>query len=92
MAIQPRYVFASPFSDSRAAVCDGCREIAVGEHHSVEGGRWGFIDRTGTLVIPIQYEEVASFAAGTARVKLNGEWRYINQKGESKRVAPLPDK
>ncbi len=81
VAIQPKYAFAESFSEGRAAVCEGCHEVVEKEHHSIEGGKWGFIDRTGALVIPIQFEEVESFKSGKARVKLDGEWKYIDLKG-----------
>lgn len=46
--------------------------------------RWGYVDMTGKLVIPYQYERVESFSEGLAAVE--GEnWRYgfINTKGET---------
>jgi hypothetical protein len=33
-------------------------------------GKCGFIDRTGTLVIPMQFEEAESFEKSKARVNL----------------------
>ena len=81
VVIQSRFSFAKSFSESRAAVCDGCRDIAEGEHRRVQGGRWGFINRAGDLVIPLQFEEAGSFQKGRARVKLGGHWKYIDQKG-----------
>ena len=32
---------------------------------------WGFIDKSGTLVIPFKYDEAESFSGGMAKVKLN---------------------
>lgn len=45
------------------------------------GGRWGFIERTAALVIPVRFEEAASFDKGTAQVKLEGEWKRIDIRG-----------
>ena len=81
VAIPSKFSFAKPFSEGRAAVCDGCRNIAEGEHRRVQGGRWGFINRAGNLVIPVQFEDAGSFKKGRARVKLGGHWKYIDQKG-----------
>lgn len=81
VAIQPRYTFAEPFSEGRAAVCDGCLEVTAGEHRFLRGGRWGFIDRMGTLVIQPQFEDAEHFEHGKARVKLGGEWKYIDRRG-----------
>ena len=81
VVIQSRFSFANSFSEGRAAVCDACREIAEGEHRRVQGGRWGFINRSGNLTIPLQFEEAESFKKGRARVRLGGQWKYIDQKG-----------
>ena len=53
VVIQPRFTFAGPFSKGRAPVCEGCREVREGEHTSMTGGSWGFIDKRGALVIPL---------------------------------------
>jgi hypothetical protein len=89
VTIPARYAFAEPFSQGRAAVCEGCREVAEGEHRVLQGGRWGFIDRAGTLVIPVHFEEAGRFERGTARVKLGGGWKYIDRKGVLVRGAPV---
>ena len=45
-------------------------------------GKWGFVDRDGTLVIPYQFEEAKSFASNVAAVKdENGLWGYIDMSG-----------
>jgi hypothetical protein len=69
------------FAEGLAAVCDGCREVAEGEHRGVKGGRWGFINRAGNLVIPLQFEEAGRFKKGRAHVKLGGHWKYVDQNG-----------
>jgi WG containing repeat len=45
--------------------------------------KYGFINKTGQLVIPIQYESVGGFSEGLARVKLNGRWGFINSAGNT---------
>jgi hypothetical protein len=52
IVIKAQFDFAEPFSHGRAKVCQGCRKVAAGEHFTMEGGKWGFIDRAGRLVIP----------------------------------------
>ena len=49
--------------------------------------KWGFIDKTGNLAIPIKWDQIGDFSEGLARVKLNFNWGYINRSGEI--VIPL---
>ena len=80
--IKPRFDFAFPFSERRAAVCEGCREEAAGEHRVVTGGKWGFINQKGAIVVPLKFERAENFQVGKARVKLGGQWRYVDGKGK----------
>jgi hypothetical protein len=84
VAIRPRFAFAQPFSEGRAAVCDGCVEKKEGEHHALRGGRWGYIDSRGQLVIPLQYEEAQPFENGRARVRLGAAWQVVDKSGTLK--------
>jgi len=45
------------------------------------GGKWGFINRRGELVIPLTFEEARGFENGRASVKVKGEWKTIDAKG-----------
>lgn len=49
-------------------------------------GKYGFIDKSGTLVIPYKYDLVSEFSEGLAPVKLNEKWGLINKNGTE--VAP----
>lgn len=80
--IKPRFDFALPFSEGRATVCAGCKEEPAGAHRIVTGGRWGFINRKGAIVIPLKFERVEGFQNGRARIKLDGQWRYVDRKGK----------
>ncbi|NEV60353.1 WG repeat-containing protein [Thiorhodococcus minor] len=55
--IGPRYDWGWPFVRRRALVCRGCRLIQEGEHSRLSGGRWGWIDRQGREVVPVQLTE-----------------------------------
>lgn len=44
--------------------------------------KWGFVDKTFKIVIPLEYEQTRGFFKGAAAVKKNGKWGYINQAGE----------
>lgn len=62
---------ACPFSDGLAAVQNN-------------DGNWGFINKTGRLVIPYTYSRRPSrFMSGLARVENNnGRWGYINKENK----------
>jgi hypothetical protein len=62
------------------------------------GGRWGFVDRTGNFVIPVQFDFVYSFSGGRALVELEDRWGIIDQRGDwtmpprpLQRVLPMTD-
>lgn len=48
---------------------------------------WGFIDRTGQVIIPLQYAELYDFKFGWSAAKKEGKWGYIDQTGNA--VIPL---
>lgn len=43
--------------------------------------RYGYIDRTGKIVIPPRFDEAEKFSEGRARVKINGKYGYIDNQG-----------
>lgn len=62
------YESGSNFSEGLAAV-------------QVQNKGWGFIDKTGTLVIPPQFESALSFSEGLAAVLLDDKWGFIDKNG-----------
>jgi hypothetical protein len=44
--------------------------------------QYGYIDKTGKLVIPCQFESATGFKDGLAKVSTTNEKFYINTKGE----------
>ena len=47
-----------------------------------KGGKWGYIDGYGKVIIPLEYEEVGDFSEGLAAVRKDDKWGYINPKNE----------
>lgn len=45
-------------------------------------GKWGFIDPSGTVVIPFEWDSPQEFSEGLSRVHQNGKWGYIGKTGE----------
>lgn len=55
-----------------------------------EGGQWGFIDRTGTMAIEPQFDEVKGFSDGLAAVRIGDRWGFIDRNGHFA-IKPLID-
>jgi len=54
--------------------------------NQVEGAgleRWGFVDATGELVIPLQWMYVSAFSEGLAAVWVNDKWGFIDTDGNT---------
>jgi hypothetical protein len=63
------------FSEGRARIKLG------GTPYNNAGGKFGYLDTAGKLVIPPVYEEASEFAGGLAQVVKEGEWGYIDLDG-----------
>ncbi|HYC84611.1 MAG TPA: WG repeat-containing protein, partial [Chryseosolibacter sp.] len=50
-------------------------------------GKWGFVDKTGKLVIPLRYDFVGNFSEGLATVTVNDKRGFIDKNGDL--VIPL---
>jgi hypothetical protein len=80
------------FSEGLAAVNTGGKyEFIRGiNRHAFRGGKWGYIDRTGKEVIPLEYVKAGKFSEGKAMVAIseNGITKegYIDKTG--KFIAP----
>ena len=44
-------------------------------------GKWGFIDKSGNVVISFKYDYAYRFSEGLAAVKLDGKWGFIDKSG-----------
>lgn len=51
------------------------------------GGKWGFVDTEGNMVVEPQYEAAKSFNVGLGAVCVDGKWGYINS-GNTIRIEP----
>ena len=45
-------------------------------------GKYGFIDKTGKVVIEPQYDYVEPFSEGMARVEAGDKWGFVDEKGK----------
>lgn len=46
-----------------------------------QNGRWGYIDRSGQVVIPTQLEAADDFSEGLAAVEMGGKWGFVDESG-----------
>ena len=65
-----KYELAMSFSEGYAAV--------------MLNGKYGYINKSGEMVIKPQYDAATSFEDGIARVKYDGKWGSIDNKGTLK--------
>ena len=63
-----KYEFQGPY-------CNGLARVKNAEK------KWGFIDTTGGVVVPLKYNEVTNFVDGRARVRIGQKWGLIDTKG-----------
>lgn len=47
----------------------------------LQGGRWGYIDRRGNVVIPPRFGRAEPFSEGLAAVELDGKLGYVDRSG-----------
>lgn len=45
-------------------------------------GKWGFIDKDSTVIIPCMYDSIQDFSEELAAVMLNGKWGFIDKTGK----------
>jgi hypothetical protein len=70
--------------DSAGAFTEGLASVGMNKRTSdgQEKMAYGYIDRTGRVVIPPQYDETYGFSEGLGRVVVNGKWGFIDKKGQ----------
>jgi hypothetical protein len=83
IVVPPVYDMVLPFNEGVAAYCENCGTDRSGMSAQWSNGTWGFIDKTGEVIIKAQYESVrGGFKGDKAKVKLNGKWIKIDKNGQ----------
>jgi hypothetical protein len=85
LVIQPQFDEAEPFSEGLARVKAGgsyVRGSDVLGAPFVDGGRWGFINEEGVMVIKPRFYSAENFVNGRAYVSI-GELRVIGRRGSA---------
>ena len=72
---QPQYDMIGGESEGLIPVNIGGKQTSNKQNYdsNFTGGKWGFIDKHGKIIIPIEYENVNHFENGIAQVTKNGE-------------------
>ncbi len=63
------------------------KDVDLQYHNSLlrvfNSGRYGYVDKTGKMIIPFQYEDAKDFSEGLAAAKkIFSKYAYINSKGD----------
>ena len=60
-----------------------CEEVDIASTGDLfafkKGGKWGFADYKGKIVISPQYEDARAFSFGYGGVKKNGQWGFVDR-------------
>lgn len=88
IVIEPRFDSAREFSEGLAAVGydQDKQEIKIaGKTYTTTSShpsyKWGFIDKTGKMVVQPQYGLAGDFSEGLAAVSSNDKWGFIDKTG-----------
>ena len=64
--------------------CEGLSRVGIDDDGDMDDymddmaiDRWGYIDKTGKLIIDIRYKKAYDFSEGVAAVMVDGKWGYI---------------
>ncbi|MBD0371962.1 MAG: WG repeat-containing protein [Pyrinomonadaceae bacterium] len=60
---------------------EAVKDFSEGLAPVLEGDKWGFIDKKGSMVIEPKFDGAEPFSDGMARVKLGDSWGYIDRTG-----------
>ncbi len=77
--IQPAYTNFMVSDVDQAYEVFGPTGLAIVQN---ESGKWGAIDKTGTVQIPFQYDHIYNYDFGLAAFDIGGKWGYLDANGE----------
>ena len=68
-------------AESAGEITDADVEAGDALYAITENGLWGYMDRSGRVVIAPQFDFAAPFSEGRANVRMGGEWGFIAPSG-----------
>ena len=87
VVVNPKYDAVFPYHEGLAAVAMGCKTVRPAddpEHEYTVGGKWGFIDKQGNEVVPLQYDSIANHRQvkkNKVLVLKDGKWKALQLSG-----------
>lgn len=85
LVVPCKYQFVNPLAEGIGAVNVGGK-VAFDDMYAMDyvckGGKWGYIDTTGAVIIPIKYESADAFSEGYAAVEMKGKKALIDKTGK----------
>ncbi len=82
IVIDAIYENVTPFTNGIAIVRKDFKIIEKGPYKILQGGKYGAIDKKGTLTIPYSFDFISTFSTeSTANAKINGKDVIIDFKG-----------
>ena len=73
-------------STGRMIINGDYEDFVIGSREGInwirKEGKYGFMTKTGQILVPPQYESVLGFSEGMAAVKMAGLWGFIDRSGK----------
>ena len=79
MVIEPKFEYVAMFKEGLAPVNIGG---SWNDEGRFVGGKWGYVDTTGKMVIEPQFDDVWVFSHGLACVFIGSKMGYIDKTGK----------
>ena len=61
--------------------CEDCDDFAEGRARVKRGGKYGYVDTRGRLVVPTRFQQAGHYSEGLAPVLVGGSWGYVDTDG-----------
>jgi predicted secreted Zn-dependent protease len=79
---QARFVLLLAFVLMASLSCELFRRKSVGRFPVTVGGKSGYMDKTGKVVVNPQFDSAGMFYEGLAAVKVGGQYGYVDSAGK----------
>jgi hypothetical protein len=88
IVVKPQYQFALSFCNGLAVVCARCWRNHSPDGLEFKGGKWGYVDTTGAVAIPLEYDEATPFFSDPNRAEVVKRGKPITIDRTGKPIPP----